>query len=343
MHLPGMLHRSRPIAALVVAAALLTSCADSSAPVTIEVTPTIEAPAPATHVVVRGETLSIIARATGVSVDTLVELNDIQNPNLIEPGLVLLLEPQPEAPAARRPATEPEASDPVVTWLNDRWDELRPHLTLSDRSIEEGAIAGLLLPAIVIGLVAVWLLFTGARTALFTLIGHMPRRSEGRSAEPATVEAETPVSERKRGTPNVARLLRRAVPPAPSTARLRNLLSRSAAASRRGATHFAGTLSRGAAATVTSTEERVRHARAAHTERRLQQDVASRQAALRTDWWRPGMEALRIGLLDEAGRCFESGLEAARAEGWHDEIALFEESLERVRERTGGVAVSTQA
>jgi LysM repeat protein len=48
-------------------------------------------PTPIRYVVKRGETLSEIATQFGVSVDAIVELNHLENPNRIEAGQVLLI------------------------------------------------------------------------------------------------------------------------------------------------------------------------------------------------------------------------------------------------------------
>jgi nucleoid-associated protein YgaU len=48
-------------------------------------------PTPIEHVVVRGEFLSYIAGLYCTTVDEILELNDIQNPNRIQPGDVLMI------------------------------------------------------------------------------------------------------------------------------------------------------------------------------------------------------------------------------------------------------------
>ena len=48
---------------------------------------------PRTHVVARGESLSIIAAFYGTTVVAIVELNELENPNHIEVGQVLLIPP----------------------------------------------------------------------------------------------------------------------------------------------------------------------------------------------------------------------------------------------------------
>lgn len=50
---------------------------------------------PRTHVVARGETLRVIAARYGVTVESIVELNNLANPDLIVVGQVLLIPPPP--------------------------------------------------------------------------------------------------------------------------------------------------------------------------------------------------------------------------------------------------------
>lgn len=55
--------------------------------------PQTPAGTPLVHVVGRGESLSIIAEQYGVETEAIIELNELQNPNHIEPGQVLLIPP----------------------------------------------------------------------------------------------------------------------------------------------------------------------------------------------------------------------------------------------------------
>jgi LysM repeat protein len=50
---------------------------------------------PRTHVVARGETLRVIAARYGVTVESIVALNNLANPDLIVVGQVLLIPPPP--------------------------------------------------------------------------------------------------------------------------------------------------------------------------------------------------------------------------------------------------------
>jgi LysM repeat protein len=52
---------------------------------------TLPIPASGTYTVVSGDSLSKIARRFGISVATILALNNIPDPNRIEPGLVLKL------------------------------------------------------------------------------------------------------------------------------------------------------------------------------------------------------------------------------------------------------------
>lgn len=71
------------------------------------------------YVVESGDTLSAIADKFGVTVDELVELNDIDNPNVISVGQVLILdaddEPEPPKPA---PKPEPKPSTKKLPTLS---------------------------------------------------------------------------------------------------------------------------------------------------------------------------------------------------------------------------------
>lgn len=57
--------------------------------------PTRPVTKPAVYVIEPGDTLAAISSETRVPLDTLVQLNDIQNPNLIYAGASLLLAPMP--------------------------------------------------------------------------------------------------------------------------------------------------------------------------------------------------------------------------------------------------------
>jgi nucleoid-associated protein YgaU len=60
-----------------------------------EPSPTPE-PSPLVHVVARGESLSLIAAQYGTTIDAIIALNQLQNPNLIVPGQRLLIPPPDE-------------------------------------------------------------------------------------------------------------------------------------------------------------------------------------------------------------------------------------------------------
>jgi LysM repeat protein len=80
-----------PITATVQATATLLLLTDTPLPPTITPTPT-NTPTPSAtgqivvHVVKRGETLGVIARLYGVTVEAIVQANNISNPSLIYPG-----------------------------------------------------------------------------------------------------------------------------------------------------------------------------------------------------------------------------------------------------------------
>jgi len=91
----------------------------TSAPGTATSAPPTAVPGRVTHTVQRGETLSGIAVRYGVTVQRLVLLNNLSNPNLIYPGQVLIIHPGPTPTATSVPPTATIAPtstrDPNVT------------------------------------------------------------------------------------------------------------------------------------------------------------------------------------------------------------------------------------
>ena len=69
----------------------------SSTPTIAPTTTTVPSPTsgatPRTHVVARGQTLSVIAALYGTTVEAIVELNQLENPDRIQVGQVLLIPP----------------------------------------------------------------------------------------------------------------------------------------------------------------------------------------------------------------------------------------------------------
>jgi LysM repeat protein len=57
--------------------------------------PQTPAGTPRVHVVARGESLSLIAEEYGVDPQAIIDLNELENPNLIVPGQELLIPPGP--------------------------------------------------------------------------------------------------------------------------------------------------------------------------------------------------------------------------------------------------------
>ncbi len=74
---------------------------------------------PTTHTIARGESLAGIARQYGITVDQLLQINSITNPNLIYTGqqLIVFTAPDAAAPQANTavPAPQPEAPAPIVS------------------------------------------------------------------------------------------------------------------------------------------------------------------------------------------------------------------------------------
>lgn len=70
-------------------------------------------------------------------------------------------------------------------------------------------------------------------------------------------------------------------------------------------------------------------ANAARRERARDQEIQRESRG----WWSQGRERLRIGLLDEAEECFETGLRLAVEGGWQDEVTLYRNELHLLDER----------
>ena len=130
--------------------------------------PAPAAPTPNTYTVVRGDTLARIAVAHDVPLAELLRLNEVPNPELIEPGLVLLLEPAPElAPAASAAAsTAPVVAPPPPVdeaWYQPIVDRLPPlPEELQPAQPVLIAIAAVLIALMAVGLIAITMQFVYA-------------------------------------------------------------------------------------------------------------------------------------------------------------------------------------
>ncbi|MGI6207388.1 MAG: LysM peptidoglycan-binding domain-containing protein [Anaerolineae bacterium] len=111
---------------LIVVACGLVACGASAAATQPVATPTIAAPPtepptptpePTVYVVVQGDTLSRIARSFGVTVEALAELNNIEDPNRISVGQVLVIPTPVELAAAEEttPTPPPATATPTET------------------------------------------------------------------------------------------------------------------------------------------------------------------------------------------------------------------------------------
>lgn len=295
---------------------------------------------PRTYVVERRDTLARIALETGVPLATLVELNSIADPNRIEVGEVLVLEETPlPLPNPERSIVSREPVDRSLgTRLSEWWDGLyRPDLNLSDRSLSQGAVAGLMLPAAVLAFVALWLGWQGLRRigATLTAVGARafagggpqlaPTGSSGSGTAgssidvpedpaPTSSEPAKPSLWSRMSVPSVA------IPrvPRPRIARpdvtmprptidlsvvghqIRKLVVAAGVGARR--------LVRTPAVVTRGVEARRERAR----EQTARQESEAH--------WLTGAERLRIGLVDEAYESFNSALKVAREHGWQDEI-----------------------
>jgi LysM repeat protein len=70
-------------------------------------------PTPRIYIVQSGDTLGAIAEKFGVSVDELVAINNIQDPNVLSPGTNLIIPPRArtELPASRHPTVTPQEGE----------------------------------------------------------------------------------------------------------------------------------------------------------------------------------------------------------------------------------------
>ncbi|MQA00926.1 MAG: hypothetical protein GEU80_16670 [Dehalococcoidia bacterium] len=368
-HRCSVRRRGVPLLAALLAATValaLTGCeGDSEAPA--EVTPAVASPVAtaATHVVVRGETLAIISRLTGVPLARLAELNDIADRDVIETGLVLLLEEAPPAPSAgaEADAKAPEAKrDALLDWAREQWERLpKPELTLTDDALSQGAVAGLMLPAAVIAFVVLWVLAIPATRLGRRLVRLVRRTREGAPAVPRTApaapaapDATSAAPGASGGVPGMAGGATAAgagvaamTAPArrlPSLAPLRHaLLAAPRSAGRalgRGLGQGLGHTLRGGKRLALATGRRVaavpRRAGSQLARDRQRQRLERQRVASRERWWKHGTETLRIGLLDEAERHFRAGLMEADRNGWSEEQQLYADGLAQVEERRRG-------
>lgn len=64
-----------------------------------ETEPPVQPPGLKTYIVQPGDTLYTIARQTGVTVEEIIKLNKLDNPDVIYPGQQLLMPPEAKIPA----------------------------------------------------------------------------------------------------------------------------------------------------------------------------------------------------------------------------------------------------
>jgi LysM repeat protein len=329
--------------AVVVALALLGCSETTAEPVATQVpraSTAVPLPEPRIYVVERQDTLARIARDTGVPLATLVELNEIADPNRIEVGEVLLLEEAPlPLPNPERSIVSREPVDRSLgTQLSDWWDGLyRPDLNLSDRSLSQGAVAGLMLPAAVLAFVALWMSWQGLRKVgvALTSVGARifpgggprlaPDGAGGVSGSSAAMDpaVETAPSSERSGPSLWART--RAKLPTPSASIRRPHIQRPDLRWSMPSIDFSGLrhqLSKLAVATASGARRLLRTpavvSRGVEARRERARKQAARQEA--EAHWLTGAERLRIGLFDEAYESFNAALKVAREHGWQDEI-----------------------
>lgn len=314
----------------------------------------------ATYVVQRGDRMVDIAARHDIPLGTLLSLNNIPNPDVIEIGDVIFLEAQPSAAvtaaAASTSATttplprlvQVEAVDESFSERLSQWWANAPKPSLSGDAVQQGVFAAVALPVAVVAFV--FLLMLG-RLAL-RLIQGMMQISRGRSSAATTSEEQPGADEvelrpkRRRRLPSVAFIGRGARGLAVATGRLATRtrgtgigwLTRPLAALVRAiarAMRWAGRVTAaGVQALASLLHLNARKAVGAHTARRERARDQEFQRESR-GWWSQGRERLRIGLLDEAEECFETGLRLAVEGGWHDEIELYRSELRLLEERRG--------
>lgn len=128
---PSLIHPGQTLKIPVEVAPDRVSAANEKPPTnpvrTDGATPNVDAPA--TYVVRRNDRLDGISRRVGISVERLVELNGIRNPNLIQPGQVLKLRAD-VTPERARTTPPPQ----TVTVLPRGTDGIS-HLSAADRAI----------------------------------------------------------------------------------------------------------------------------------------------------------------------------------------------------------------
>lgn len=353
-------NRLGAIFGVVLLAQLLIGCTQEAvAPPAATVQVPVTTEPVATHVVQRGDRLVDIAAEYNIPLARLIELNDVANPDVIEVGSVLLLEePSTESPtsanaapvATRAPlprlvqieAVEPSFGERLSEWWADA-----PKPALSGDAVQQGLFAAVVLPAAVVALFL--LLIVGRLTV--RLLRSMTRMAFGSSTR-ASAEAEQQQEsgeaavqppDRRRlpslafvgvvgrriaiATRGLATSIRAAglgwlTRPLASVGRLLVALTRWASAiTVRGARYLGSVLNLNA-----------RKAVGVHTARRERARDQEFQRESR-GWWSQGRERLRIGLLDEAEECFETGLRLAVDGGWQDEITLYRSELQLLAER----------
>ncbi|MBT5774190.1 MAG: LysM peptidoglycan-binding domain-containing protein [Dehalococcoidia bacterium] len=326
----------------------------------------------ATYVVQRGDRMVDIAAEHDISLGALLQLNNIPNPDVIEIGDVIFLEAQPSAAViaasetgsttgagvaagAPVPTTEPlprlvqiEAVDEPFSERLSQWWANAPKPSLSGDAVQQGVFAAVALPAAVIAFVLLLML---GRLALRLLRAAL-RIPRGRSSA-ASASEEQPESEQDelrpkqpRRLPSFAFVGRAARGFAVATGKLATgvrgtgigWLTRPLAAFVRAmarAMHWVGRLiASGTHALASLLHLNARKAVGAHTARRERARDREFQRESR-GWWSQGRERLRIGLIDEAEECFETGLRLAVEGGWQEEIELYRSELQLLEERRG--------
>jgi len=368
----------RATAAGLLLAALCTACADTNesppTPATSASVATVEpvsvavetaTPQPRAHVVTRGQTLAQLANEYRVPLANLVEWNQIQDPNLVLVGQIVMLEaplPQSTQVPLRRAPAETEEADPLLEWARDTWKRLpMPDFGITNEGVRNGVTVAFVFLVAGMAVLAAAVVLAVSRSLIRVAL-RRPTRAEaaaprepllvyvGAPAPPTVERAVVPAAPQRTAT------AREAVPEAAMTAQERTRVegplrpsvepphvpgpvsdSSDLAEKGRRAPSF-GILRSPGSKLVAATAGMRRGTSGLFEGRQRKEDERRREASLQR-WWKHGTETLRIGLLDDAERHFLEGLREAEQYGWDDERQLYEEALAHVAERRRAVGV----
>jgi hypothetical protein len=355
----ALCRRARLAPLLLPAMLLLWSAACDDPADELPVNPTAVATSeaqPRTYVVRRGDTLARIATREGVPLAELVALNAIDDPDVIEVGAELLLEPAAAVPPnPERSIVSRDPSGPgIVERLRDLWEGLyRPDVRVAPDALSQGVAAALMLPAAVLAFVALWLIWRLVRRAPLSLAHAgasaaraarpprltLPRGrlalSFGRLAFSPAAALEAPARLARRAAIRSSRPRRPApVPPPAAAARpprsyptlpIKQASQRSSHIVARAAAGLRSAVQ----ATIRTLATLLRSGRA-RGDRNREQRALSHDRRRSEELWLRGTELLRIGLRDDAHRAFDEGVRLARRHDWPDLVQRHLDGLDEI-------------